>query len=216
MSSRLIMVLAVLAGFFLVLAGVTFLLWQSPSSVAGSVEAMAVHLSDHQKANFLYVISVFLSVVLILPVIVTLTIRLYPKRPNGAIIAGSFFVLGSILETVATLASLSQWAFAVPEASKGDPLGITLYKTLNFQYLAVDFCGVGLIYVAAVIYAFVLWKWHPPSSILLLLSIGLLFIGFAAVPIIPAISSFITAGSIVFYGIAYVALGRVAVKLESN
>ena len=57
MSSRPIMVLAVLAGFFLALAGVTFFFWQSPSSAAGSVVAMAAHLSDHQGANFLYVIS---------------------------------------------------------------------------------------------------------------------------------------------------------------
>ena len=120
MSSKLVMILAVLAGFFLAMAGVTFLLWQPPSSAAGSVQAMAVHLTDHQKANFIYVISVFLSVILILPVILTLTVRLHPKRPNGAIVAGCLFFLGSILETVATLASLSQWAFAVPEASKGD------------------------------------------------------------------------------------------------
>ena len=216
MSSRSVMLLAAFAGFFLALAGVTFLLWQPPSSATGSVEAMAVHLCDHQEANIVYAISVFLSVILILPVILILTFRLYPKHPNGAIVAGSFFVLGSILETVATLGSLSQWAFAVPEASKGNPLGITLYQTLNVQYLAVDFSGVGLIYVAAVIYAFILWRLHRPSSTLLLLSVGLLFMGFAAVPIIPSIGSFITAGSIVLYGITYVALGKAAIKLKSN
>ena len=42
------MILATLGGLFLIIAGVTFLLWQPPSSATGSVVSMAVHLSDHQ------------------------------------------------------------------------------------------------------------------------------------------------------------------------
>jgi hypothetical protein len=209
------MILSALAGFFLAMAGVTFLLWQPPSSAVGTVVAMATHLSDHQETNFLYVISVFLSVVLFLPIILILTIRLYPKRPNGAIIAGSFFVLGSILETVAMLASLSQWTFAVPDAATGDPFGIKIYQTLTLQYLAVDFSGVGLIYVAAVIYAVVLWKLHRASSVLLVSSTLLLLIGFAILPFLPSASSTISAGSIVVFGGAYVTLGHSAVRLNS-
>ncbi len=216
MSSRLVMILAVLAGFFLAIAGVTFLLWQPPSTAAASTVAAAAHLSSHQTANLLYVISVFLSGVLFLPVILILSIRLYSKRPNAAIVAGGLFGLGTTLEIVATMASLSQWVFAVPEAAKGDPLGIKLYQTLNLQYLAVDFGGVGLIYVAAVIYAATLWRLHRASSILLLISIALLLVGFIAVPLVPSISSIITSGSIVLYGVAYVALGRATVRLESS
>ena len=213
MSSKLTMLLASIAGFFLALAGVTFFFWQPPSGAAGSVVAMAAHLSDHQAANLLYVVSVFLSVVLILPVILLLSLRLYTRRPNAAIAAGSLFVFGNILEGVATLASLSQWAFAVPEAAKGDPLGIKIYQTITFQYSAVDFSGVGLIYVAAVVYGVALWRVHRLSSWLLLISTGLLIIGFAAVSVVPSISPILTAGSIVVYGMAYVALGRAAVKL---
>ncbi len=215
MSSRLLMLLAVLAGFFLATSGVTFLLWQPPSTVAGSTVAAAAHLSDHRMANLLYVLSVFLSCVLFLPVILDLTIRLYSKRPNAAIVAGGLFGLGTALEIVATMASLSQWVFAVPEATKGDPLGITLYQTLNLQYLAVDFGGVVLIYGAGVIYATTLWRLHRASSMLLLTSTGLLLIGFIAVPLVPPISSVIMAGSIVVYGVAYVTLGRATVGLES-
>ena len=56
MSARLIMILAILAGFFLIIAGVTFLLWQPPSSATGSTVALANHLAEHQTANLLYVI----------------------------------------------------------------------------------------------------------------------------------------------------------------
>jgi hypothetical protein len=216
MSSRLTMLLASIAGFFLALAGATFFVWQPPSSGAGSIVAMAAHLTDQQGANILYVISVFLSVVLILPVAVLLSIRLYAQRPNTAIVAGSLFVFGNVLEAAATLASLSQWAFAVPEAAKGDPLGMTLYQTLTFQYLAVDFSGVGLIYVAAVVYAVALWRVHRPSSWLLMISTGLLIIGFAAVPVVPSISPILTAGSIVVFGMAYVALGHLAGTLKNS
>lgn len=61
MSARLIMILAMLAGFFLIIAGVTFLLWQPPSSATGSTIAMADHLAEHRTANLLYVVSVYLS-----------------------------------------------------------------------------------------------------------------------------------------------------------
>ena len=216
MSSKLTLILASIAGFFLAVAGVTFYFWQPPNSTAGSVIAMAAHLSDHRGANLLYVISVFLSVVLILPVVLMLSLRLYTRRPNTAIVAGRLFVFGNILEAVATLASLSQWAFAVPDAAKGDALGINLYQTIALQYLAVDFSGVGLIYVAAVVFAVALWKMHRPSSWFLIISTGLLIIGFAAVLIVPSISPILTAGSIFVYGMAYVALGHLAGKLKSG
>ena len=48
MSTRLIMILVILAGFFLIIAGVTFLLWQPPSDATGSTVAMAAHLAEHQ------------------------------------------------------------------------------------------------------------------------------------------------------------------------
>ena len=214
MSARLIVILAILAGFFLIIAGVTFLLWQPPSSATGSTIAMAAHLAEQQTANLLYVVSVYLSGVLFLPVIVMLTIRLYSKRPNAAIVAGTLFGLGYTLEIVATLASLAQWAMAVPEAAQGDPLGIKLLQTLTLQYLAVDFSGVALVYVAAIIYAVALWRLHRAASLLLLSSTGLFVIGFAVFPLFPALSSMITAGSIVVYGLAYIALGQVAVNLE--
>jgi Ca2+/Na+ antiporter len=213
MSPKLTMILASAAGFFLAIAGVAFFFWQPPGNAAGSVEAMAAHLSDHQGTNVLYVVSVFLSIVLILPVVLILSIRLYARRPTAAVVAGSLFVFGNVLEALATLASLSQWAFAVPEAAKGDNLGIRLYQTLTFQYLAVDFSGVGLLYVAAVIYAVTLWRVHRSSSWFLIISIGLLIMGFVAVPIASSISPLLTSGSIIVYGMAYVALGRTAVKL---
>jgi hypothetical protein len=213
MSARLIMILAILAGFFLIMAGVTFLLWQPPSSTTGSTVAMAAHLAEHQTANLLYVISVYLSGVLFLPALLMLTIRLYSKRPNAAIVAGMLFGLGYTLEMVATLASLAQWVVAVPEAAQGDPLGIKLFQTLTLQYLAVDFSGVGLVYVAAIIYAVALWRLHRAASSLLLTSTGLLVIGFATVPLFPSLSSIFIAGSILIYGLAYIALGQVAVEL---
>ncbi len=213
MSARLIMVLAILAGFLLIIAGVTFLLWQPPSSATGSTIAMAAHLAEQQTANLLYVVSVYLSGVLFLPVILTLTIRLYSKRPNAAIVAGTLFGLGYTLEIVATLASLAQWAMAVPEAARGDPLGIKLLQTLTLQYLAVDFSGVGLVYVAAIIYAVALWRLYRATSSLLLASTGLFVIGFAVFPLFPALSSTIIAGSIVVYGLAYITLGQVTVNL---
>lgn len=215
MSSKLMTVLASIGGFFLAMAGVTFFFWQPPGIAAGSVIAIAAHLSDHQVASFLYVICVFLSAVLILPVVLILSIRLYSRRPNAAIVAGCLFVFGNILEAVATLASLSQWAFAVPDAAKGNTLGIRMYQTITFQYLAVDFSGVGLVYVAAVIYAVALWKVHRPSSWLLIISTGLLLTGFTAVPFVPSVSSLISSGSIVVYGAAYISLGRAAVTIDS-
>jgi hypothetical protein len=206
------MILAILAGFFLIVAGVTFLLWQPPSSVTGSTFAMAAHLAEHQAANLLYVISVYLSGALFLPVLLMLTIRLYSKRPNAAIIAGSLFGLGYTLEIVATLASLAQWAIAVPEAARGEPLGVKIFQTLTLQYLAVDFSGVALVYVAAIIYAVALWRLHRAASSLLLTSTGLLVIGFAVVSLFPALSLTIIARSIVVYGLAYIALGQVTVN----
>jgi hypothetical protein len=207
------MILAILAGFFLVIAGVTFLLWQPPSSTTGSTVALAAHLAEQQTANLLYVVSVFLSGVLFLPVILILTIRLNSKRPNAAIVAGTLFGLGYTLEIVATLASLAQWAIAVPEAAQGDPLGIKLLQTLTLQYLAVDFSGVGLVYVAAIIYAVALWRLHRAASSLLVASTCLFVIGFAVFPLFPSLSSMIIAGSIVVYGLAYITLGQVAVNL---
>ncbi len=104
----------------------------------------------------------------------------------------------------------------MPDAAKGDPLGIKFYQTLTLQYLAVDFSGVGLVYVAAVIYAVALWRLHRISSVLLISSTLLLLIGFSALPFVPSMSATISAGSIVVYGVAYVALGHSAVKLKSS
>lgn len=208
MSARLIMALAALAGFFLIISGLTFMLWQeSLSSTTDSTVPTA--------AILLYAISVCLSTVLLLPVILMLSIRLYSKRPNSAIIAGTFLGLGCILDTVATLASLGR-TIAMPKDAQGDPLGNELFQSLTIQYLAVDSGAVGLVYVAAIIYAIDLWRLHRVASSLLLTSTGMIMIGFLISPLSPSLSSITAAGSIVVYGLAYIALGHVAVYLGQD
>jgi hypothetical protein len=61
-----------------------------------------------------------------------------------------------------------------------------------------------------------LWRLHRAASSLLLTSTGLLVIGFAVAPLFPALSSIIIAGSIMVYGLAYTALGQVAVTLGQD
>ncbi len=63
----------------------------------------------------------------------------------------------------------------------------------------------------AIIYAVALWRLHWPSSWLLLASLVLFVLGFLAVLLLPAISTFLSAASIVVYGVAYIALGRATV-----
>jgi len=208
MSARLITVLAVLAGLLLIVAGVTIPLWMAVAGI-GDVQAAQI-LWDNQVANYLYTITVFLSCVLMAPVILVLSFRLYPSRRDFAVLGGVLFLFGLVLEAVGTMSSLARWPVAIPQALTGDATGLALYRTLTRLYLAVDFSGVALIYVAAIIYTIGLWRLHRLSAYLLVVSTALLVIAFG----VPALySTLVLAGSIVVYGVAYGALGQAAIQL---
>ena len=211
MSARPLTVLAVVAGLLLILAAVTVPLWMAAPGI-GDVQAAQI-LWDNQMANFTYAVAVLLSCVLITPVIVTLTTRLHAVRPGYAVLTGSVFLFGLVLEAAGTMASLSRWAGAITGTLSGDALWLAIYQSLTMLYLAVDFSGVALIYVAAALYVVALWPLHRPSAYALTASIALLIVGF----LLPGFySTAVLAVSISVYGLAYAALGFAAASLAAS
>lgn len=209
MSKRSITLLSWLAGALLALAGVTFAIMMP---TAGDPVEQAGFMMQHRSENFIYVASVFFSSVLITPVIIMLSIRLYVVKSTG-IIAGTMLILAVILESVATLASLSRWAYAIPGSIKGDPLAIKTFETLQILYLGIDFPGVLLFYISAIIYGFIFWNMHRASSLLLFVSTATFLIGGGISFAAPGIGMLLSGISIIFYGLAYISLGKLTTNL---
>lgn len=206
-SARAIIALAVVSGLLLAIAGASVPTWMAPPG--GADAGAAARLAESPIANLVYVLAVFASCALFAPVLIVLTMRLHRLRPTGALVGAAVFGFGLLLESAATTGSLARLTMAA-DAAAGDVVALALFQTLTVQYLAVDFAGVGLIYVAAVVYAVTLWRVHRATSWALIVSTALLFLGFAVSPLaLPFL-----AASIVVYGVAYVLLGVVAVRLE--
>ncbi len=206
MSARVTRYLALFAGVSLIVAGVTIPLWMATPGI-GDVQAAQI-LSDNQVANWIHALTVLLSCVLIAPVIVMLCVRLYRPRPALALFGGTTFLLGLVLEAVGTMSSLARHGGAMVGAAEGNLVWLTLYRSLTTLYLAVDFSGVALIYVAGLLLAVALWRLHRLASYLLGLSIILLVVA----GLVPAFFSLtVLAGSITVYGLAYGSLGYAAV-----
>ncbi|NPV09012.1 MAG: hypothetical protein HPY83_13745 [Anaerolineae bacterium] len=211
MSTRMTRYLALFAGLALIVAGLTVPVWMASPGI-GDIQAAQI-LYDSQAFHWLYVITVIVSCVLIAPVIVLLAVRLYPLRPELSLVGASAFLLGLILEAAGSASSLARFGGAVTGAMEADPLWISIYHSLTSLYLAVDFAGVALIYVAGVLLALALWRHHLISSILLLLAA----VVFVVALFLPSFySTFTLAGSIVIFGLAYGALGYATADLDSR
>ena len=207
MSAGAIMALATVAGLMLMVAGGSVLFWMAPPGAPDSVTA--ARLAEGSSANIVYALTVLASCALIAPVLLVLAMRLHPLRPTGTMVGAVLFGLGLVLECVGTMGSLARLPVAA-RAAAGDAGALMLFQALTVQYLAVDFSGVGLLYIAGIVYAVALWMVHRPTFWLLVASTALLFLGFA----IPSLALPFLAASIVVYGLAYVLLGLVAVRLE--
>lgn len=207
MSARLIIVLAASAGLLLAIAGVSVLFWMAPIGAPDVVAAAA--LAAGSGANVLYAMAVLVSSVLLAPVLLVLTMRLYSVRPAGALVGVALFGFGLVLECVGTMGSLARIPVTA-RAAAGDPGALGLFQALTVQYLATDFAGVALLYVGGIVYAGTLWRVHRATSWMLIASTVLLFLGFA----VATLALPFLAASIVVYGAAYALLGIVAVRLE--
>jgi hypothetical protein len=157
--------------------------------------------------------SVFLSTILFLPVVILFTIQYYKKNPVASIAAGSSFLLAGIFQTVATLISLSRWAYIIPESAKGEPNAMKLYETFQSLYLSIDLPGAILFYIAAVIYSIIFWYKSRVSALLLITSTILLLLGGFLGSISPSFSLILSGGSIIIYGIAYITIGDLTHRL---
>lgn len=212
MKKRAIVILSILSGIFLCMAGVTFWIWQ-PSPIQSDIAQQIAHLSQYNVVHFLYIGSVYLCYTLFLPVIVFLTIALYTRYPIGSILAGSLFCLGGVIELIATLASLGRWIYAVPHGLKGDIVAIGLFKTLTLQFIALDFGGVILVYAAALVYAILMWNIHRLTSYALLLSTALLITDIPVAALLPSLAILLPTLSIIIYSFACPGLGYIAARL---
>jgi hypothetical protein len=211
MSNRVIVALSVLSGVLLVLAGMLFPLVVPLEPRPPLLTANL--LAGRQMMSYVYVAAVVLSNLAFSPLLVLLTIRLYPKRPGPAIIAGSLLAFAILLETIAVLISLARWSWLIPVGAKGDPNVLLLFETFQVLWMALDLPGAFLFYVSGVIYAVVLWRMHPTAAMLLAASAGFFVAGGAVSIAYPAIGGALVAGSIVVYGIAYIALGQFIIEL---
>jgi hypothetical protein len=215
MKSSAIIPISALAGFFLFIAGLMFFM----GAVApGDMDAgdQIARLAQNRTANFVYVASVYLCYVLIIPIIVLLTIHLYPYRPIGAVFAGTLLCLGGGIEMAGTLASLSQWVYVIPEGLQGNAAAIGLFQTLTLQFLLLDFGGVALVYVAAIFFAILLWRVHRLTCYLLLLSVFLLLIGIPLAKLAHGAGAILPALSIMAYAAACPGFGLAVSKLSKE
>lgn len=208
MSARVTRYLALFAGLALIVAGVTVPVWMASADI-GTIQAAQI-LYDNQVAHWLYVATVLVSCLLIVPVIVLLAVRLYPLRPALALIGGTTFLFGLALEATGTVSSLARFTGAVTGAMQAEPLWIAIYHSLTTLYLAVGFTGVALIYVAGIILAVALWPYHRLSAILLAVAVVTFIIAF----FLPSFYSTIGLGvSIGILGLVYGALGYATADL---
>jgi uncharacterized membrane protein len=145
-----------------------------------------------------------------------LTIQSYRKKPVISIISGSVFSLAIVLQTIATLSSLSRWGYAIPESLKGDQFAMKIFESLQSLYLAIDLPGAILFYIAAIIYAFVFWYKNRVTSLLLITSTVLLLFGGIMSSINPSLSLILSGGSIIIYGIAYITIGDLTHRLYNE
>ena len=212
MKNRAILILSILSGIFLCMAGIAFWIWQ-PSPSQSDIAQQIAHLSQNKVAYLLYVGSVYLCYTLLIPVIILLTIALYPRYRIGAIAAGSLFCLGGAIELVATLASLSRWVYAIPHGLQGDSMAIDLFKTLTDQFIALDFGGVALVYAAALVYTILLWNIHRFTSYTLLLSTVILILGIPVGIFVPSLAMVLPTLSIIVYSFACPGFGYIAARL---
>jgi hypothetical protein len=211
MSNRIILVLSVASGVLLVLAGILFPL---AIPLEPRPPLLTAHLlAGRQTISFVYVGAVVLSNLLFSPLLVLLTIRLYRHRQGTAIIAGSLLAFALVLETIAVLVSLARWSWLIPTGAKGDPNVLLLFETFQTLWMMLDLPGALLFYVAGAIYAVGLWRMHPTAALLLAASAGFFVIAGAVSVASPAIGGALVAGSIVIYGIAYIALGQLTIEL---
>ncbi|HEX2912465.1 MAG TPA: hypothetical protein VH186_16775 [Chloroflexia bacterium] len=213
MPKRVVMVLASLAGIFLAVAGILFPVVVFPQA-ANSIE-LARHLSNNQFLSLVYVGAILLSNLLIAPVLLLLSLRLYPLKPAIALSAGVVAGTALMLETVAVLLSLARWTWAIPSAAS-DPAAAKMFETLQSLWLFVDLPGAVLFYCAAVIYAAGVWKLHVFSAWSLAASTGLFLLGGLLTPLSALVGAITCAVSIIVYGLAYFALGDLTIALEAN
>lgn len=211
MSNRVVVVLSIATGVLLVLAGVLFPLVVPLEPRPAFLTANL--LAGRQMMSYVYVAAMVLSNLAFSPLLVLLTIRLYATRPGSAIIAGTLLAFGIVLETIAVLISLARWSWLIPTGAKGDPNVLLLFETFQILWMALDLPGAFLYYVSGVIYAIVLWRTHPTAAMLLAASAGFFVAGGALSIAYATIGGALVAGSIVVYGIAYIALGQLIIEL---
>ncbi len=214
MSNRIVLSLAVASGLLLALVGILFPLVVPLEPRPPLLTAYL--LAGRQTISYVYVGAVVLSNIIFSPLLVLLTIRLYRHRQGTAIIGGSLLAFGILLETIAVLVSLARWSWLIPVGAKGEPNVLLLFETFQTLWMMLDLPGALLFYIAGAIYAVGLWRLHPTTAMLLAASGGFFLIAGAVSIAFPAIGGALVAGSIVIYGIAYMAIGQFVVELGKS
>jgi hypothetical protein len=214
MSRKVVLFLSIGAAIFLSTAGITFFLWMPPAELMQDTQLEAQYMNERFVVNIIYVLSVVLSCLMILPVIICLIIRTYKQNPYTIIIGGAIIILGFLFDSAANLFSLSLWASAIPESIKGDKTGYMLYKSIYFAFLALDFFSVALVYTGALIYGLGLRKASKLISNSMLISVIFLFASFSLSPHIRVLSIAFMIGSFMAYASGMIGTGLLAIKCE--
>jgi hypothetical protein len=214
MSREIILFLSISAAIFLSVAGITFFLWMPPAELMQDTQLEAQYMNERFIVNIVYIFSVVLSCLMILPVIICLIIRLYKQYPYTIIIGGTIIILGFLFDSAANLFSLSLWASAIPESIRGDRTGYMLYKSIYFAFLALDFFAVVLVYTGALIYGLGLRKASKLISNSMLISVIFLFASFLLTPHLRVLSIAFMIGSFMAYAAGMVGIGLLAIKYE--
>jgi hypothetical protein len=214
MSRKVILFFSIGAAIFLCVAGIAFFLWMPPAEIMQDTQLEAQYMNERFIVNMVYVLSVVLSCLMILPVIICLIIRAYKQYPYTIIIGGTIIILGFLFDSAANLFSLSLWASAIPESIKGDRTGYMLYKSIYFAFMALDFFAVALVYTGALIYGLGLRNASKLISNSMLLSVIFLFASFLTTPHIRVLSIAFMIGSFMAYAAGIFGIGLLAIKYE--
>jgi hypothetical protein len=213
-SSKSIKILATLSGLGLVFAGLTYILWAPQKNT--TLAQQAFYLLGYKRENYLYILSIVLSSIGIIPVIIIMTVKLARKNYVSSIVAGSFFIVGCIMKIIASLASLSRWGYGIYESARGDFLASRIFDTLQVLYVAIDTPASVAINAAGLFYIFIFWNKHRFASLLILFSIIIFIAGLILGKANPQMSIIFNGGSLMVFGIAYISIGDLTDRLFSD
>lgn len=216
MSEKCTTRLAICAGLLLIISTIASGIWQPPIGQAKTASFIAHYLQIHWVANITYIITLFFSSIIIIPVIINTTILLFKVRPNSAIIAGSFFCMGIMLQIIATLGTLSRWIHAIPQSMNNNTTGVMLFETLNTSYVAINFPALLLIYSAAAVWVISFWNIHRMLATWLAICLLIIVAGIPSLFVARGSFLYFVLGSVMAYAMAYIYFGRVSSKISTE